>query len=476
MSPVSCASMAAVSISTPSAVQCPSKTQTQTQANQVQTNTNHIPQPIHLQPNPNPHVMQHQTVSFYPKHLQGSPFVPSEINWTQRAISSAVPSSPYLAPASGGGLVSGAPFESPTRNIHDVSMGSHRQIIGHQPSPGTVPLGPGVSAPANQFVPSTYAPYVQPILSPSVTSSFTPTGAYAMAPLHQYQQQQQMHHQQQQQQQLHHQQQQQQQLQHQQQQQQLHHQQQQLQHLQQQHQNSLHNFMIPTDKRRRSMTLDDMGPVKQEHFDTFSFSSSSTHSTPTAEDDIHACHWRGCSETFPSFSTLTNHLSEVHIETGKSEYICDWVGCDRRGRGFGQRQKAMRHIQTHTGDKPFQCSECSKRFSEANIMAQHMRTHTGEKPFKCPEPGCGRQFSISGALTIHKRVHTGEKPFKCRFEGCNKWFAESSNLTKHLRIHTGEKPFLCPYVGCGRLFSRPDQVTRHKRSHMLEGDSLMQSP
>ncbi|KAG0074609.1 hypothetical protein BGZ92_003305, partial [Podila epicladia] len=337
MSPVSCASMAAVSISTPSAVQCPPKTQAQTQANQVQTNANHIAQPIHLQPNPNPvHVMQHQTVSFYPKHtLQGSPFVPSEINWTQRPISSAVPSSSYLAPASGdGGLVSGAPFEPPTRNIQDVSMGSHRQIIGHQP--GTVSLGSGVSSPANQLVPSSYAPYAPPMNSLSGSTN----GPSSLR----HQQQVQMHHQQQQLQQ--------------------HLQQQQQQQQQQHHQNSQlqHNFMMPTDKRRRSMTLDDFGPVKQEHFDTFSFSSSSTaHSTPAVEDDVHACHWRGCSETFPSFSTLTNHLSEVHIETGKSEYICDWVGCDRRGRGFGQRQKAMRHIQTHTGDKPFQCSECSKR-------------------------------------------------------------------------------------------------------------------
>ncbi|KFH65839.1 hypothetical protein MVEG_07942 [Podila verticillata NRRL 6337] len=446
MSPVSCASMAAVSISTPSAVQCPPKTQAQTnqtsQANQI-SQANHTNIPIHFQQtNPLAHVMQ-QPVSFYPKHnttQASSPFnMPSEINWTQRVVN---PPPSYLAPASGGGIVSGA-FESPTRN-HDVSMGLQREIIGHQPLSGANHLGQmGVAvAPANQFMPSSYASY--PSNMSSSSSSFV-TGNYTMA-VHQYQQQQQMHHQQQQ--------------------------------LQQHHQNHQlsHNFLMPTDKRRRSVTLDDMGPVKQEHFDTFSFSSSSTTPTPTAEDDIHACHWRGCSETFPSFSTLTNHLSEVHIETGKSEYICDWLGCDRRGRGFGQRQKAMRHIQTHTGDKPFQCSECAKRFSEANIMAQHMRTHTGEKPFKCPEPGCGRQFSISGALTIHKRVHTGEKPFKCRFEGCNKWFAESSNLTKHLRIHTGEKPFLCPYVGCGRLFSRPDQVTRHKRSHMLEGDTLMQSP
>ncbi|KAI1317480.1 zinc-finger protein [Mortierella claussenii] len=214
--------------------------------------------------------------------------------------------------------------------------------------------------------------------------------------------------------------------------------------------------------------------IKQEPQQHHAMSSSELmmHHQESMLQQQHPCLWRGCKLAFPQFEALTAHLSEEHIGMGKSEYICEWTNCDRQGRGFGQRQKAMRHIQTHTGDKPFQCEVCQKRFSEANIMAQHMRTHTGEKPFKCTEPGCGRQFSISGALTIHRRVHTGEKPFKCKFEGCDKWFAESSNLTKHLRVHTGERPFQCPYVGCDKRFSRPDQVTRHKKTHLSEDERI----
>ncbi|RUP22567.1 hypothetical protein BC936DRAFT_139081 [Jimgerdemannia flammicorona] len=136
---------------------------------------------------------------------------------------------------------------------------------------------------------------------------------------------------------------------------------------------------------------------------------------PTASTDLrHACQWAGCSNRFATFDELTGHVSEDHVGQGRSSYVCNWKGCDRKGRPFTQRQKVMRHIQTHTGDKPYQCNVCQKRFSEANIMTQHMRTHTGEKPFRCPEPDCGRQFSISGALTIHRRVHSGERPFRCR--------------------------------------------------------------
>ncbi|GBC17787.2 C2H2-type zinc finger transcription factor [Rhizophagus irregularis DAOM 181602=DAOM 197198] len=179
----------------------------------------------------------------------------------------------------------------------------------------------------------------------------------------------------------------------------------------------------------------------------------------------HGCKWQDCHLRFETFEELTGHVSDLHIGSGRSQYICYWEKCDRNGRPFTQRQKVMRHIQTHTGDKPYQCTICKKRFSEANIMTQHMRTHTGERPFKCTQPDCGREFSISGALTIHLRVHTGEKPFKCKFDGCVKRFAESSNLTKHMRVHTGERPFKCPITTCNKKFSRPDQVTRHQKTH-----------
>ncbi|CAG8616259.1 8765_t:CDS:2 [Paraglomus brasilianum] len=146
----------------------------------------------------------------------------------------------------------------------------------------------------------------------------------------------------------------------------------------------------------------------------------------------HLCKWGDCIARFQTFDDLTSHLSEGHVGSGKSKYVCYWEQCERNGRPFSQRQKVMRHMQTHTGDKPYQCNNCNKRFSEANIMTQHMRIHTGERPFKCHYSECGRQFSISGALTIHLRMHTGEKPFQCKFSGCRKRFAESSNLTKHV--------------------------------------------
>ena len=179
----------------------------------------------------------------------------------------------------------------------------------------------------------------------------------------------------------------------------------------------------------------------------------------------HPCGWIHCTESFDTHAELTAHITALHVGSGKTEYECGWVGCPRaqEGRKFSQKQKVLRHIQTHTGDRPYVCPECHKRFSEANTLTQHMRTHTNERPYKCDFPGCNKSFSVVGSLTIHKRTHTGDRPFKCPYPGCGKQFSESSNLNKHIRVHRGDKPFKCPE--CDRRFTRPDQMARHRKVH-----------
>jgi hypothetical protein len=51
-----------------------------------------------------------------------------------------------------------------------------------------------------------------------------------------------------------------------------------------------------------------------------------------------------------------------------------------------------------------ECMYCEARFLQADHLAVHTRTHTGEKPFSCTEPGCSAKFSQIASLQAHEVV------------------------------------------------------------------------
>ncbi|KAJ9110794.1 hypothetical protein QFC20_002835 [Naganishia adeliensis] len=195
------------------------------------------------------------------------------------------------------------------------------------------------------------------------------------------------------------------------------------------------------------------------------------------ETQTHVCRWHGCTDKLDSVEGLTEHLSDVHIGKGKTDYQCLWAGCEvceegqevaangetPKGRKFATRQKVMRHIQAHTGYRPFVCPICGTAVSEQATLVAHIRRHSEDRPFPCDVEGCDKTFASAASLTVHKRTHEGQKEHVCPH--CDKGFVEASNLNKHIRIHTGEKPFKCKQQGCTKRFTRPDQLKRHEQIH-----------
>ncbi|KAB7499696.1 Zinc finger protein 2 [Armadillidium nasatum] len=202
-------------------------------------------------------------------------------------------------------------------------------------------------------------------------------------------------------------------------------------------------------------------------------------------------------------SNLENFFPSSQIRISETAegfrcYCCPYCSYESRA-GAAHVQRHM--MYKHTGEKPFGCTVCPKRFVDKNSFERHMRIHTGSKPFQChiclkkfsqrctacasndnrgqrsilPSnvvartvenygsrlhccPFCPyKSYVMTNVKTHIKYKHTGEKPFSCSV--CQKSFTEKSKLNRHYQTHRSEEGFICHI--CLRRFAEETEVKDH---------------
>lgn len=129
-----------------------------------------------------------------------------------------------------------------------------------------------------------------------------------------------------------------------------------------------------------------------------------------------------CNKVFKNSSGLYNHNRNIHKLKG-AKVLCSVCG--------NHVSNIYNHMMRHTGEKPFQCNQCGKRFVGKPQLRQHLLVHSGLKPFVCSV--CAKAFNNLYNLQVHERIHKGDRCHICSI--CNKGFLEKSYLKKHMNVH-----------------------------------------
>ncbi|XP_072319957.1 uncharacterized protein [Eucyclogobius newberryi] len=104
--------------------------------------------------------------------------------------------------------------------------------------------------------------------------------------------------------------------------------------------------------------------------------------------------------------------------------------CPQCQRSFPGLNKLLRHMQTHSKDKPFSCTLCSLAFSQGYHMTRHMKVQHGASMFVCPK--CGEDHANATELQRHKRMHPPD-PVACPY--CDKISPNYHKFLGHFRRH-----------------------------------------
>ena len=107
-----------------------------------------------------------------------------------------------------------------------------------------------------------------------------------------------------------------------------------------------------------------------------------------------------CSKVFANDQALDKHRYFCDPSNSLSEFNTNAKPLLDNTQEFKRRRKKGKS----------QCPVCHKFFNET-YLSYHMNVHTGERPFQCDQ--CSSSFKDPAALKAHTYTHTDYRPYKC---------------------------------------------------------------
>ncbi|XP_059827962.1 zinc finger E-box-binding homeobox 1b isoform X2 [Hypanus sabinus] len=145
-------------------------------------------------------------------------------------------------------------------------------------------------------------------------------------------------------------------------------------------------------------------PEEQHRRATPEASGQEENGTPDAFAQLLTCPY--CDRGYKRLTSLKDHIKYRHEKNDDnfSCSLCRYTFAYRtqldRHMASHKSGRDQRHVVTQTGgNRKFKCTECGKAFKYKHHLKEHLRIHSGEKPYECSN--CKKRFSHSGSYSSH---------------------------------------------------------------------------